>query len=186
MNKDIRKYITNCTLCCKKKAKVQAYPLQMTDIPDRPFDKIATDLVTECEISTSGNEHILITDHLMDWPEAFSIPDKLADTIVLTFINQYLPVHMYLRYILSDNGTEFTNNHTFPSHPSWISSRCCHTYSKPYNLPCIYQCLLKIHYTSYPHSDHKSTVLTTHRYTYTGPFTTAFNLQDFYLRYPSW
>ena len=49
----------------KKKAKVQQYPLQMMEIPDRPFDKIAFDLVTECETSTSGNKHILtIIDHL--------------------------------------------------------------------------------------------------------------------------
>ena len=40
MNKDIRKYITNCTLCCREKAKVQAYLLQVTEIPDRLFDKI--------------------------------------------------------------------------------------------------------------------------------------------------
>ena len=39
MNKDITKYIANCTLCHREKAKVQAYPLQMTAIPDRPFDK---------------------------------------------------------------------------------------------------------------------------------------------------
>ena len=67
----------------------------MTEIPDGPFDKIATDLVTECKTSTSGNKHILtITDLLTGWPEAFSIPDKPADTIVSTFINEYLPVHM--------------------------------------------------------------------------------------------
>ena len=41
MNKDIRKYIANCVLCRWDKAKVQQYPLQMTEIPDRPFDKIA-------------------------------------------------------------------------------------------------------------------------------------------------
>ena len=34
------------------------------------------------------------------------IPDKSADTI----INEYLPVHMCPRYILSENGTEFKNN----------------------------------------------------------------------------
>ena len=28
MNKDIRKYTANCTLCCRERAKVQAYPLQ--------------------------------------------------------------------------------------------------------------------------------------------------------------
>ena len=79
----------------------------MTEIPDRPFDKIAIDLVT----STSGNEHILtIIDHLTGWPEAFPIPDKSADTIVATFINEYLPVHMCPYYILSDNGTEFKNS----------------------------------------------------------------------------
>ena len=81
------------------------------EIPDRHFEKIAIDLITECETSTSGNKHILtIIDQLTGWPEAFSIPDKSADTIVSTFINKYLPVHMCLRYILSDNGTEFKNN----------------------------------------------------------------------------
>ena len=49
MNKDIRKYITNCTLCRHEKTKVQRYPLQVAEIPDRPFDKIAIDLVTECQ-----------------------------------------------------------------------------------------------------------------------------------------
>ena len=111
MNKDIRKYIANCILCRWDKAKVQQYPLQMTEIPDRPFDKIAIDLVTDCETSTSGNKHILtIIYHLTGWPEAFPIPDKSADTIVTTLINHYLPVHMCPRYILSDNSMEFKNN----------------------------------------------------------------------------
>ena len=83
----------------------------MTGIPDRPFNKIAIDLVTDCETSTSGNKHILkVIDHLTGWLEAFPIPDKSADTIVATLINQYLPVHMCPRYILSDNSTEFKNN----------------------------------------------------------------------------
>ena len=73
-----------------RQGKVQQYPLQMTEIPDRPFDKNAIDLVTECEMSTSGNKHILtIIDHLTVWPEAFPIPNKSADTIVTTLINHY-------------------------------------------------------------------------------------------------
>ena len=110
INKDIRKYISNCVLCRREKAKVQQYPLQMTEIPDRPFDKIAIDLVTECKTSISGNKHILtIIDHLTGWPEAFPIPDRSADTIVATVINEFLPVHMCPCYILSNNGTEFKN-----------------------------------------------------------------------------
>ena len=81
MNKDIRKYIANCTLCCRKKAKVQSYPLQMTEILEHPFDKITIDLVTECKTSTSSNKFILpIIDHLTRWLEAFPILDKSVDT----------------------------------------------------------------------------------------------------------
>ena len=83
----------------------------MMEIPNRPFDKITINLKTECDTSTSGNKHILtIIDHLTVWPEAYPIPDKTADTIVSTFINEYLPVHMCPRYILSDNETEFKNS----------------------------------------------------------------------------
>ena len=98
-------------LCHKEKSKIQHYPLQMMEILDRPFDKIAVDLVTECKTSTLGNKHILtIIDHLTRNPEAYPIPDKTADTIVTTFINEYLPVHMCPHYILSDNGTDFKNS----------------------------------------------------------------------------
>ena len=62
------------------------------------------------QMQRTGNKHILtIINHLTGWPEAFPIPDKSADTIVTTLINQYLPVHMCPRYILSDNGTELKN-----------------------------------------------------------------------------
>ena len=111
MNKYIRKYIANCTLYHREKVKIQHYPLQMMEIPDRPFDKIAIGLITECDISTSDNKHILtIIDHLTGWPGAFPIPDKTVDTIVSTFINEYLPVHMCPQYILADNGMEFKNS----------------------------------------------------------------------------
>ena len=79
----------------------------MTDIPDRPFNKIAIDLVN---ISTSGNEHILIIiDHLTRWPDAFPIPNKKADTIACILNNNYLPIYMCPCYILSDNGMELKN-----------------------------------------------------------------------------
>ena len=111
MNKDIRKYIANCILCRWDKAKVQQYPLQMTEIPDRPFDKIAIDLVTDCKTSTSDNRHILnIIDHLTGWLEAFPIPDKSADTIVTTLINQYLSVTCAPNTFYQTTAREFKNS----------------------------------------------------------------------------
>ena len=60
INKDTCKYINNCALCKWWKARTQVYPLQMPDIPDRPFDKIAIDLVSDFNVFASGNQHILI------------------------------------------------------------------------------------------------------------------------------
>ena len=66
MNKDMCKYTANCALCRREKAKTQLYPLQMTDIPECPFDKITIDLITDLNVSTSRNQHILnIINHLM-------------------------------------------------------------------------------------------------------------------------
>ena len=93
-----------------EKSQSKAYPLQMMEILEQTFDKIAIDLVTESKTFSPSNKHILIIiDCLTGWPEVFPIPYKSADTIVSTFINQYLPVHMYPKYILSDNVMEFKN-----------------------------------------------------------------------------
>ena len=110
MNKDICKYIANCTLCKREKEKMQTYPLQIMDIPDWPFHKITIDLATDLNVSMSGNQHILmIIDHLTGWSETFPIPNKKADTIFCIFINYYLAVYMCLKFILSNNGLEFKN-----------------------------------------------------------------------------
>ena len=122
MNKDIRKYIANCTLCHREKAKAQAYP------NSRPFDKITIDLVSECETSSSANKHILtIIDHLAGWPEAFPMPDKSADTILSTFINQYLPVHMSPRYILPIMAQSSRTSYWTKYYSSWeLNVYFCH------------------------------------------------------------
>ena len=106
----MKDYIQRCPTCCQEKARVQSYPLHMMEIPDRPFDKIAMDLVINFTESNKGNKHILtIIDLLTGWPEAIPILNKSADTITKAFIRHYLPRHMCPQFILSDNGTKFKN-----------------------------------------------------------------------------
>ena len=100
MNKDICKYISNCALGKREKAGTWVYPLQMTYTPDRSFDKIAIDLVSDLNISASGNQHILtIIYHLTGWSDAFPIPNKKAVTIVHVFINNYLSMQPLLHTV---------------------------------------------------------------------------------------
>ena len=110
MAKDVKDYIQRCLACQQEKARVQSYPLHMTEIPDRPFDKIVMDLVTDFTESNKGSKHILtIIDLLTGWQEAIPIPNKSADTITKAFIRHYLPRYLCPRFMLSDNSTEFKN-----------------------------------------------------------------------------
>ena len=110
MAKDVKDYLQRCPACQQEKARVQSYPLHMTEIPDRPFNKITMDLVTDFTESKKGNKHILtIIDLLTGWPEAIPIPNKSADTITKAFVRHYLPRHLCPKFILSDNGMEFKN-----------------------------------------------------------------------------
>ena len=44
MAKDVKDYIQRCPACHQEKARVQSYPLHMTEIPDKPFNKIAMEI----------------------------------------------------------------------------------------------------------------------------------------------
>ena len=110
MNKGIRKYMAQCALAKEKKPKFKPTLYRWQKFQKVLLKKSDIDLVPECKTSSSGNKHILtIIDHLIGWPEALPTLDKSVDRIMSTFINQYLPVHMCPRYILSDKGTEFKN-----------------------------------------------------------------------------
>ena len=61
----------------------------MTDVPDRPFDKIAIDWVTDLNISTAGHQHLLtIIYHLTGWPEGFQfLTRKQTPLFIMKEIN---------------------------------------------------------------------------------------------------
>ena len=83
----------------------------MTEIPDRPFDKIAMDLVTDFTESNKGNKHILtIIDLLQDGQKQYqsrtSLPTQSprhsSDT---TYQDICAPVHIIRQW----NGIQEPN-----------------------------------------------------------------------------
>ena len=58
MAKDVKDYIQRCPACRQEKARVQSYPLHMTEIPNRPFDKITMEQNSRAKLqSDKGFRH---------------------------------------------------------------------------------------------------------------------------------
>ena len=85
-------------------------PLQETDIPPYPFTKIGLDLSVPYSTSLSGNKYIESFMYLHSgWPEAFAVPDKLADQICNLLIDEIFPRHGKVLELCRDNGTDNIN-----------------------------------------------------------------------------
>ena len=111
MGKDIGRYVEDCWSCSLNRVRHDMYPPVTTEVPRRPFEEVAMDLVVDIGMTERGNQHMLtMIDLLTGWPFAFPIPDKTADTVVNTLLERYIPEKWCPRSLLSDNGTEFKNS----------------------------------------------------------------------------
>ena len=112
MKNNIKKNITHCALYKWEKVRTQLYPLQMTDIPDRPFHKVAIELVSDLNVS-----HIRISTYTdYHWSfnrmaRGFSNPwQESRHHCSCILINNYLPIQMYpYCHTVWQLGTEFKN-----------------------------------------------------------------------------
>ena len=77
MDTDVQKTVTGCGLCKQASMKQDQYPRLPMGVPQKPFDKIAIDLVGPLRKSHMGNMYVLtMMDLFSGWPEAEGIPDK--------------------------------------------------------------------------------------------------------------
>ena len=111
MIKHIQAHVDSCSLCRREKMQADRYQLQTTEIPKRPFAKVAIDLIVELPVSHYGNKNILVmVDHLTSWPIVKAIPNKEATTVAEAIFEKLILEHGSPEILLSDNGTEFTND----------------------------------------------------------------------------
>ena len=111
MIKHIQAHVDSCSLCRREKMQADRYQLQTTEIPKRLFAKVAIDLIVELPVSHYGNKNILVmVDHLTSWPIVKAIPNKEATTVAEAIFEKLILKHGSPEILLSDNGTEFTND----------------------------------------------------------------------------
>ena len=109
--RDVHGHINKCLICAQRKLKALRVPIQSMPVPDAPFQLVAMDLQGPFPETENGDRYILsLICMFSGWPEAFSVPDKSADTVARVLLEEFISRHSCPETLLSDLGTEFCND----------------------------------------------------------------------------
>ena len=112
INKDITDYVRSCETCATTKPNLhpRVPPVQVTDTPSAPFEKLGVDLIGPFDPSTRGNRFALVVHcHLSKFTQAEPLPNKEAQTVANALERLLLLFGLRTRTIVSDRGTEFVS-----------------------------------------------------------------------------
>jgi len=110
MSQDVKSHILACAHCQGNQRRHRQTVPQITDTPQRPFEKIGLDLTGPFLPSSKGNRYLLCAvDHHTGWAEAVPIPDKRAVTVWNALMTEVFTRFAHPRTIITDNGLEWIN-----------------------------------------------------------------------------
>lgn len=111
MNRDIGKYVNECTVCHQHKGSTQApLPVLQFPTPTHPWERVSMDLLGPLNLSLNGNKYILVCiDAFTRFCELVPLPNKTAKEVAKAFKERILDRHGSPRVLITDNGTEFNN-----------------------------------------------------------------------------
>ena len=114
MECDIQCYIDSCSSCQRNKPSNRrpAGLLQPLPIPDRPWESISMDFITQLPRTSDGFDSILVfVDRLTKMVHL--APGKTTDTATIVakrFLNTVFKLHGLPRQIISDRDARFTGH----------------------------------------------------------------------------
>jgi len=109
LTKDVEQYIAKCEHCQKNKLKRRSRaPMIITDIPDRPFEKCALDIVGSLTVTLTGNKYVLtFQDYFTKLSKTMPIENQEAGTVAKAFVTKIILEYGVPDKILTDQGTNF-------------------------------------------------------------------------------
>jgi hypothetical protein len=102
MSKQIDDLVRNCQKCVKER-KNKAEPLISSTLPDRPWQKLCTDL-----FELKGKTYIIIVDYFSGYPE-IALLNSTTSTSVITHMKSCFARHGIPDRVISDNGPQFSS-----------------------------------------------------------------------------
>ena len=101
--KDIKSQVTSCQHCLEKQPSQASEPLLPSALPDRPFQKVDTDI---CEFR---NKHYLVqVDYYSRYIDVTYLP-SLTSATVIGKLKNFFSHHGIPEMVVSDNGTQFSS-----------------------------------------------------------------------------
>ncbi|GFN95463.1 gypsy retrotransposon integrase-like protein 1 [Plakobranchus ocellatus] len=107
--RDVTKYVKSCDVCKKNCNKLPNLPIQIADIIDKPFDKVAIDIVGPMMMPDSKNRFILtLVDAATRWPEADPLKSISTTDVANALFNIFTRLGVP-KEILSDNSQQLVS-----------------------------------------------------------------------------
>lgn len=111
LDKHVETTIRSCAICqsADKSAKNSPTPLQPIPLPDKPWDKIAIDIVGPFERAPTDCRFVIsVVDYFSKWPEVAFCADVTSRTVT-KFLLSLFAREGYPTEIVSDHGRQFTS-----------------------------------------------------------------------------
>lgn len=103
MSVDIEKKIEMRRVCTEVSRKNPKEPLKETEIPDRSWSIVSTDL-----FEFNGQHYLVSADHYSKWPELAKL-DNLSSSNTISYLKGQIARYGIPDRIISDNGPQFAS-----------------------------------------------------------------------------
>ena len=104
MSADIRAYVESCDTCATYCAKQPEQPLQMHEVPERPWQKVGSDI-----FSIKGRNYLVTVDYYSQFIELDYLPETNSATVI-TKLKHHFARHGIPDVVVSDNGPQYASS----------------------------------------------------------------------------
>jgi transposase InsO family protein len=103
MNSQIEELVSTCPTCLHHGKANQREPLHPHEIPQRPWQKVGTDL-----FDWQGKPHLIVVDYYSRYPEVAELRDTKASTVIKK-TKSFFSRHGIPETVISDNGPQYSS-----------------------------------------------------------------------------
>ena len=109
MSKDIRRFVRNCDVCGRSKAwrDQRQGLLKPLPVPDRPWQELSMDFITDLPESDGKTTILVVTDRLTREVVFEGMAETSSEQVAWALVRRVISKHGFPRSIISDRGPQF-------------------------------------------------------------------------------